>query len=211
MIKNRTLEDFKQSGDASAQQVSETIAKIRHQHYEEKRRAKMELLERTLRNGLLANLVTYSSLNQKSLMKPLSGTRTNYNSPGRQSASINLGALPSRTLPLSPQVEPSLADIPLKEPLDIEFKLNKKLAKQIYLKELEDKVKQHKDQHYEERELSIQRKMKREQELEKKRLEKIKNEMEDLEVLKAKRNEKLHHAVVNREHNWKTREIDLKK
>jgi hypothetical protein len=29
----------------------------------------------------------------------------------------------------------------LKEPIDIEFKLNKKLAKQLYLKEMEEKVK----------------------------------------------------------------------
>jgi hypothetical protein len=35
--------------------------------------------------------------------------------------------------------------------------------------------------------------------------------MEDLEVIKQKRTEKLHHALVNRDHNLKTREIDLKK
>lgn len=39
--------------------------------------------------------------------------------------------------------------------MDIEFKLNKKLAKQIYLRELEEKVKQHKDVQMSEREMII--------------------------------------------------------
>ncbi len=39
-------------------------------------------------------------------------------------------------MPLSPNV-----DIPLKEPIDIEFKLNKKLAKQLYELEMQEKVK----------------------------------------------------------------------
>lgn len=43
----------------------------------------------------------------------------------------------------------------MKEPLDIEFKLNKKLAKQLYLRELEVKVKQHKDLLSSEREMII--------------------------------------------------------
>ena len=41
--------------------MSETIAKIRHQHYEEKRKGKIELLERSLKNGLLADLITKKS------------------------------------------------------------------------------------------------------------------------------------------------------
>jgi hypothetical protein len=55
---HRTLEQFKNNDGLQEKQVSETIAKIRHQHYDEKRRAKLELLERTIRDGLLANLVT---------------------------------------------------------------------------------------------------------------------------------------------------------
>ena len=50
----------------------------------------------------------------------------------------------------------------MKEPLDIEFKLNKKLAKQLYLRELEEKVKHHKDQMSNEREQIIQKKLKKE-------------------------------------------------
>ena len=36
----------------------------------------------------------------------------------------------NRTIPISPNA--AHIDIPLKEPIDIEFKLNKKLAKQLY-------------------------------------------------------------------------------
>lgn len=88
-------------------------------------------------------------------------SKTALNSPGR-SQSLRMAPLPARTLPLSPQVEHTFADIPLKEPLDIEFKLNKKLAKQLYLKELEEKVKHHKDQMSSEREQIIQKKLKKE-------------------------------------------------
>jgi hypothetical protein len=87
--------------------------------------------------------------------------QTALNSPGR-SKSLRMAPLPARTLPLSPQLESSFADIPLKEPIDIEFKLNKKLAKQLYLREMEEKVKQHKDQQMAEREQQIQKKQKKE-------------------------------------------------
>jgi hypothetical protein len=50
--------------------------------------------------------------------------------------------IPQGTLPLSPtNMNASMAmDIPLKQPLDIEFKLNRKLAKQLYLAELKEKA-----------------------------------------------------------------------
>jgi hypothetical protein len=99
----------------------------------------------------------------------------------------------------------------LKEPIDIEFKLNKKLANQLYLKEMEEKVKQHKDQQMIERDQIIQKKQKKEQEITKKYMESLKSQQEDLEVVKLKRSEKLHHAQVNREHNLKVREQDLRK
>ena len=44
----------------------------------------------------------------------------------------------------------------------VKFKLNKKLAKQLYLREMEEKVKQHKDQQMAEREQLIQKKQKKE-------------------------------------------------
>lgn len=40
----------------------------------------------------------------------------------------------------------SRLDIPLREPLDPEYRLNRKLAKQIYNKEKEDKVLRHKEE-----------------------------------------------------------------
>ena len=98
----------------------------------------MELIERTIRNGLLANLVV--NFNTGSKGGAVSNLQTALNSPGR-SKSLRMAPLPARTLPLSPQLESSFADIPLKEPIDIEFKLNKKLAKQLYLREMEEKVK----------------------------------------------------------------------
>ncbi len=50
--------------------MSETIAKIRHQHYEEKRRAKLELLEHTLKNGLINNMLQYANTQSKSMNSP---------------------------------------------------------------------------------------------------------------------------------------------
>ena len=50
----------------------------------------------------------------------------------------------------------------MKEPSDIEFKLNTKLATPLYLKEMEEKVKQHKDQQMMHREFTIQMKQKKE-------------------------------------------------
>ena len=99
----------------------------------------------------------------------------------------------------------------MKEPIDIEFKLNKKLAKQLYLKEMEEKVKQHKDQQMMHREFTIQMKQKKEEDSTKKYIESQKSQQEDLEVVKLKRSEKLHHAQVNREHNLKVRDQDLRK
>lgn len=40
----------------------------------------------------------------------------------------------------------SRLDIPLREPLDPEYRLNRKLAKQIYNKEKEEKVHRHKEE-----------------------------------------------------------------
>ena len=111
-LASRTLEQFKDPDGPSAQQVSDTIAKIRHQHYEEKRRAKLELLEHTIRNGILASLLTQSNLNQKtvrgthSLTNSPSGFKSLAPSPthrllnGNGGSGFNSGA--TRTLPLSP-------------------------------------------------------------------------------------------------------------
>jgi hypothetical protein len=62
-----------------------------------------------------------------------------------------------------------------------------------------------------ERDQIIQQKLKKEQDQTKKYMEKKKETFEDLELIKQKRNEKLHRAIGNRDHNLKTREHDLKK
>lgn len=49
----------------------------------------------------------------------------------------------NRTMPISPTA--ANIDIPLKEPIDIEFKLNKKLAKQLYELEMQEKVRQNRE------------------------------------------------------------------
>ena len=96
-----------------------------------------------MRNGLLTNLLSYSNKNlgnsfkttvggmSPSLTKSfgkLDGSTTL--SPNRlQNLSPQAASLP-RNFYLSPQ-HLSL-EIPLKDPLDIEFKLNHKLAKKLY-------------------------------------------------------------------------------
>ena len=54
-------------------------------------------------------------------------------------------------------------EIPLKQPLDIEFKLNRKLAKQLYLAELKEKALSNRAQLMTEREKDIEKKLKAEQ------------------------------------------------
>jgi hypothetical protein len=54
-------------------------------------------------------------------------------------------------------------EIPLKQPLDIEFKLNRKLAKQLYLAELKEKALSNRAQIMTEREKDIEKKLKAEQ------------------------------------------------
>jgi hypothetical protein len=54
-------------------------------------------------------------------------------------------------------------EIPLKQPLDIEFKLNRKLAKQLYLAELKEKALSNRAQIVTEREKDIEKKLKAEQ------------------------------------------------
>ena len=155
--------------------MSETIAKIRHYHYEEKRRAKLELLERTIKDGLLANLITQDQLFHKSTFKSGSGfnispSKSLNGSPLRTSKKVDRiqtlpFSVPRGTLPLSPtNMNASMAmEIPLKQPLDIEFKLNRKLAKQLYIAELKEKAESNRAQIMTEREKDLEKKLKAEQ------------------------------------------------
>ena len=49
-MKYRTVESFKKDG------ATEDIAKIRFQHFEEKRKRKIRLIEDTIRTGVLTSL-----------------------------------------------------------------------------------------------------------------------------------------------------------
>ena len=103
----------------------------------------MELLERTLRNGLLANLAPQNNVSQKNIKVAALGASFASQSPtksllilgsptkgGMKSPAV-MGDMTVRTLPLSPTVAhggPPI-EIPLRDPIDIECKLNHKLAK----------------------------------------------------------------------------------
>jgi hypothetical protein len=78
---------------------------------------------------------------------------------------LPFSGVPRGTLPLSPtNMNASMAmEIPLKQPLDIEFKLNRKLAKQLYLAELKEKALSNRAQIVTEREKDIEKKLKAEQ------------------------------------------------
>lgn len=246
----RNFEYFKDGQGSASQQVSETIAKIRHQHYEEKRRAKLELLERTLRNGLLGNLVKYSNLSQKNLQP--GGPKQSVASPvALPMAAINQSPLPRKTLKdimiqsgnspsklLATGGSPTALaksigktqgtslsltqvpvgvitaagpDIPMRDPLDIEFKLNHKLAKQLYEQEMQQKVKENLEKKQREREDKIAKLEKEEAKKLKAMEEAQKTAQEQLEAQKLKKSEKLRAVIVNREHSLKVREQELKK
>jgi hypothetical protein len=116
-------------------------------------------------------------------------------------------------LPLSPAagLGGAGAEIPLREPLDIEFKLNRKLAKQLYEKEMQDKTKLnlHTQQLAKEQELAAR--LKKEQEKAKKQDEALESMKAERDELKLKKQEKLRAAHVSREHAMKLREADLRK
>ena len=78
-------------------------------------------------------------------------------------------------------------DIPLKQPLDIEFKLNRKLAKQMYLAELKEKAVTNRAQLMTMREMDFEKKMKLEQEKLKKFEKSKQDELELIESLKQKK------------------------
>ena len=107
--------------------TSETIKQIRYQHYEEKRRGKIELIEGSLKSGLLQQLVGTGSLthspNNKANMNTMNAYQNNYRAGSAQGR----------------------PEIPLREPLDLEFKMHRQIARQAFRKENEMTVKALKD------------------------------------------------------------------
>jgi hypothetical protein len=94
----------------------------------------------------------------------------------------------------------------MKDPLDIEFKLNRKLAKQLYEQEMKEKVRANLEKKEVLRENEVQKLLKKEAEKQKKLEEAQKNQQEEIEAIKAKKFEKLRAVNMNREHNLKVRE-----
>ena len=103
------------------------------------------------------------------------------------------------------------AEIPLKHPLDIEFKLNRKLARQLYEQEMLNKVHLNKEQKDALREEINAQRLKKEMEKQKKQEEQVKSDLEVKEAAKQKLDEKMRSVLVNRDHGLKMRELDLKK
>jgi hypothetical protein len=96
------------------------IAKVRAEHLLEKRQQRIEMLENTIRSGMLAHLSqVIAAVNTKDPLQAKANLL---------SQSVNYTGSDSR------------CDIPLREPLDPEYRLNRKLAKQIYNKERVDRV-----------------------------------------------------------------------
>ena len=131
-----------------------------------------------------------------------------YNSPAKAASPSKYLFSPtvantSRVLQLSPQVE--------RDSVDIEFKLNHKIAKQLYEKELFDKVRTNREQQDTEREDELAKRLKREQDRARKMDENVKSLQEEKDALRLKKQEKARAVQVNREHGLKVREAELKK
>lgn len=92
----------------------------------------------------------------------------------KQSSPVRGPSPDMRPLPLSPAPE-----IPLKDPIDIEWKLNHKLAKQLYEKERERIAKANRDQAKAAKEQEVSAIFKKEQEKVKKMEEALKSMQEE--------------------------------
>eukprot|EP00347_Sterkiella_histriomuscorum_P010768 403374992 len=132
----KSIDQFQEKG------ISETIVQIRYQHYEEKRRAKIELIEKTIKNGVLGNIISSLMLKSKLRGSPQKTSNNNISSMNQDISRKLMGfANLSRSLPHSA----GRPEIPLREPLDNEFKANRKLARQLYNQERVERVKQNKE------------------------------------------------------------------
>ena len=119
------MESFQEKG------VTEDIANIRFQFYEENRKRNSKQVEDVIRTGLIEQLKTElpaikpaagALRNSHSVGKPGQRARTGFFSPGRNELAGAGGTVRS-TLP---------PDISLREPLDQEFIINRKMAKKYY-------------------------------------------------------------------------------
>lgn len=161
--------------DLINQGVEEHIAQVRVQHIHEKRIKRIAIIENTIRSGMLHQMkhamdAVQSMKNPKSTM--------NANKPWNSVQHTYLGS-------------DSQVDIPLREPLDTEYRLNRKLAKQIYNRERKQMVEERKKKLHEDYEETIEKYAKDQKKLEQKS-EKIKKqkELEQSAIIEKKQNDR---------------------
>ena len=100
------------------------------------------MLENTIRSGMLGQLThVLAAVNSKSTIIL---NNYNFNYVGKNPIQAKQQLMNSTQI--RSYGENSKCDIPLREPLDPEHRLNRKLAKQIYNKERRDKVIAHKEE-----------------------------------------------------------------
>ena len=104
----RGMDSFKEKG------ASEMVVQIRYQHYEEKRKGKVALIEQTIKNGMGS--------------PPDSPVKN-----GNESMTIH--RMYDGVTNLSKSMPPAFGnrpDIPLRDPIDPEQKIERKIAKEKY-------------------------------------------------------------------------------
>ena len=125
-IKAKTLDNFK------ATIKDEAIAQIRHKHYMQKRRHKVRKIIEAIKRGdhLQEPIVV--------IKDDKGGLQHHYATAGDAYRSKSVSQVKNSTIFGGDSHR--RVDIPLREPLDEDFRLNRKLAKQIYEKERLEKV-----------------------------------------------------------------------
>ena len=156
-LKARTLESFAEKG------VSEKVQHIRYQHHEEKRKNAILLVEQAIR--IAKTRLDSPEAQMFGSVAGMPGLNTKYT---------------ARSLPPYHQEKP---DIPLREPLDYDYKVQRKLAKNLYNKEKWNKVIENKSKLQEDEAKRLSDKAKAEA----KRKQTIDNEQKEVEQFKKKK------------------------
>ena len=137
----RTLQDFKEQG------VSDEIAAMRLQYYEDKRRVFTKQVEETIRSGIIEDVKSEfpPMVKQPTAMNRTAGSMGRpqhlYGSTTSPRTVLSKHAMnfvqdyglgsPNSTMP---------PEIQLRDPLDQEFVLNRKMAKKYYESQLQNKM-----------------------------------------------------------------------
>ena len=137
----RTLQDFKTTG------VSDEIANMRLQYHEDKRRAYTLQVEDAIRHGVIEEVKNeFPQVKQATAMHRTTGSmgRTQQiyggvvSSPRVTLSKHTMGFVEDYGLGSPPST--MIPDISLRDPLDQEFVLNRKMAKRYYEQQLQEKM-----------------------------------------------------------------------